>query len=434
MTGGIARYLLILVLLAAGLWSTARLGGEWDLSASARHSLSDTSRSVLDRLEGPVSLTAFVPDDPELRRALSELVNRYRQHYPDISLQILDAKQEAEEVRRLDIPASGAVEVSYGGGTELLLRLSETTLTSALQRLLVRGEHWIVAVKGHGERRLDGAANHDLRDFGEALQREGFRIHNVDLPAAASIPANTALLVIADPRATFLLAEQALVADFLAGGGNLLWLADPGPTEAVDWLEQLLPVNRLPGSIVDALGARLGLEDPRFIPVNRYANHPVTARMQAIALFPDAAGLSVRAAGDDWTNEILMASSDASWNETGSVKGEVAREAEKGEIAGPITIGMALERGDQRIAVVGDSDFLSNAYLGNGGNLDLGLNLVRWLTQNDMLIDIPAPAAPDARIELPPRSVAILAILFLAAIPLGLVAAGFIIRFRRKRR
>ena len=430
----VARYLLIVGLLAAGVWLSALLPGEWDLSAGGRHSLSATSRSVLDRLEGPVAITAFVPDDPALRRAVDDLVNRYRRHYPELTLKTVDPKQEADEARRLDIPASGAVNVEYGGGTELLLRLSETTLTSALQWLLVRGEHWIVAIKGHGERRLDGAANHDLRDFGEALQREGYRLHNVDLPATGAIPDNTGLLVIADPRAKLLLTEQAAIADYLARGSNLLWLADPDPTETSAWLEQLLPVNRLPGSVVDALGARLGMEDPRLVPVNHYAVHPVTSHMKAITLLPDTAALNVRAATEEWTSDILMSSSDASWNETGPVKGEVARNPESGETAGPLAVGLALERGEQRVVVLGDSDFLSNAYLGNGGNLDLGLNVVRWLTGNDSLLDIPAPAAPDARLELSPRTVALLAGFFLVLLPFGLIATGLAIRYRRKRR
>jgi len=430
----IGRYLLVLVLLAAGLWLTTRLPGEWDLSAGARHSLSPTSLGVIARLDGPVALTAYVPDDPELRQAVSELVARYRRRYADLSLEIVDPKQETEAARRLDIPASGAVEVEYGGGTELLLRLSETHLTSALQRLLSRGERWIVAIKGHGERRLDGAANHDLRDFGQALQREGYRLHNVDLPASGSLPGNTGLLLIADPRVDFLLAERTAIADYLANGGNLLWLADPDPKGASHWLEQLVPVNRLPGSVVDAVAAQLGLEDPRFIPITVYADHPVTARMQAVSLFPDTAALQSRAADDDWASAPLMSSSAASWNETGSVKGEVARDPDAGENAGPLSLGLALERGAQRIVVIGDSDFLSNAYLGNGGNLDLGLNLVRWLTGNDLLLDIPSPSAPDARLELSPRDVSLLAGVFLFGLPIGLVVAGLVIRYRRRRR
>ena len=84
--------------------------------------------------------------------------------------------------------------------------------------------------------------------------------------------------------------------------------------------------------------------------------------------------------------------------------------------------------------MVGDGDFLSNTYLGNGGNLDLGLAMVRWLTDNDELIEIPAPVAPDARIELSRTAVAIIAGVFLVGIPGLMVVAGFTINLLRKRR
>jgi hypothetical protein len=351
-----------------------------------------------------------------------------------VTLAFVDPEERPEVARDLGIPASGAVLVEYGGGRELLLRLGETELTAALLRLLLRGENWIVAVTGHGERRFDGDANHDLRDFGAALKREGFRLHTLDLTGAAGIPDNTGVLIVADPRADFLLGEKALVADFLAQGGNLLWLADPDPTNTSSWLEGQLPVNRLPGAVVDARGAGLGLDDPRHVAVGSYAAHPLTAHLRSLTLFPGVAALVLRAASDDWRPSVLLSSSAASWNETGKIRGEVTRDPQAGEVIGPLPLAVALERNGQRVLVVGDSDFMSNAYLGNGGNLDLGLAMIRWLTANDALIEIPPPVAADARIELSRRSVAVLAAVFLIGIPLTMAATGILLHWRRRRR
>ena len=430
----LARDLPIVVLAIAGVWLSMGLEGEWDLSAGGRHGLSATSRGTLERLEGAVKLTAFVGDDAAVRRAIRSFTDRYRRHYPALTLEFVDPRVATEEARELAIPASGAVRVEYRGGSELLLKLSETELTGALLRLLLRGENWVVGITGHGERRFDGDANHDLRDFGAALKREGFRLHTVDLPGAAAIPENTGVLVVADPRVDFRLGEKALVADYLAQGGNLLWLADPDPDNASAWLEGQIPVNRLPGAVIDAQGARLGLDDPRNVAVGSYASHPLTAHLQSLTLFPQVAALGLRAAVDEWQSTVLLSSSAASWNETGEIRGEVSRDRQAGETLGPLALAIALERDGQRILVVGDSDFLSNAYLGNGGNLDLGLAMIRWLTANDALIDIPAPFAVDARIELPRQSVAVLAALFLIGIPLAMTTGGLLVHFRRKRR
>lgn len=88
----------------------------------------------------------------------------------------------------------------------------------------------------------------------------------------------------------------------------------------------------------------------------------------------------------------------------------------------------------QRITVIGDGDFLSNAFLGNGGNLDLGLNLVQWLGRSDALINIPAKAAPDSKLELSPLASGLIAVNFLFILPLVLIGTGAFIWFKRRRR
>jgi ABC-type uncharacterized transport system involved in gliding motility auxiliary subunit len=88
----------------------------------------------------------------------------------------------------------------------------------------------------------------------------------------------------------------------------------------------------------------------------------------------------------------------------------------------------------QRIAVIGDGDFLSNAFLGNGGNLNFGLNLVQWLGRSDALINIPAKAAPDSKLELSPLASGTIAVGFLFILPLALIGTGAFIWFKRRRR
>lgn len=433
MMGQLVKVLGTLAAMAALLWAATQVNLEWDLSASGQHSLSPTSIQVVSRIDQPLRLTAYVADDPELRRAVVDFVDRYRRELPTLELRFVDPLQESEETRTLGIPASGALLVEYNDGSELLRQLNETQLTGCLQRLLMRGERWVVSISGHGERRFDGDANHDLRDFAKTLKREGYRLHNVDL-TASEIPDNTGVLVISDPRAPFRSEEKLMVADYLARGGNLLWLNDTGRENLMSWMWDQIPVSPLAGTIVDAEGARLGLEDPRIVAVGTYADHPLSRHLDVLTLFPKAVALAPRAASDDWTATELLSSSSASWNETGDVKGQINRNAEAGESPGPLALAVAMERDDQRVVVVGDGDFLSNAYLGNGGNLDLGLAMVRWLTENDALIDIPAPIAADARIELPRNSVAVIAGIFLVGIPATLVLAGLWINLRRRRR
>ncbi len=104
----------------------------------------------------------------------------------------------------------------------------------------------------------------------------------------------------------------------------------------------------------------------------------------------------------------ILRSSDKSWNETGHIPkvGEAAdtirQDADAGEIPGPLDLGFALSRisprpdkREQRVVVIGDGDFLSNSFLGNGGNREFGQRVFDWLLGDDDQIAVPDKSAPD---------------------------------------
>ncbi|MEN8167928.1 MAG: hypothetical protein ABFR65_10695, partial [Pseudomonadota bacterium] len=126
-----------------------------------------------------------------------------------------------------------------------------------------------------------------------------------------------------------------------------------------------------------------------------------------------------------------------SWSETGPLRGESARNPDLEEQAGPLFIGYALSRGEpeheQRVLVIGDGDFLSNSYLANAGNLDLGLALVRWLTADDQMLGIPAREILDRELRLSSLAKGIIGLGVLIVMPLLLLITGGIISWRRNR-
>ena len=111
---------------------------------------------------------------------------------------------------------------------------------------------------------------------------------------------------------------------------------------------------------------------------------------------------------------------------------------EASDQAGPLTLGVALQPADepssssQRIVVVGDGDFLSNAYLGNGGNLELGLNIINWLSHDDEFIALPAKMAPDLTFSLSKTGALLLGIGSLIVAPALFLGTGVFIWWRRR--
>lgn len=433
----------VLFLTAVGLlaWLSTRYHLQADWTASGRHTLADASVELLATLEDPVTVTAFARDS-ELtasRRAITDFVARYQRHGPQMTLNFVNPDLKPAKVREYGVSMEGEMVLEYQGRRENVQRLSEEEFTNALQRLARSGERRLVFLQGHGERKARGQANHDLGSFGRQLESKGFVLGDMNL-AETAIPDDTAVLVIACPQVNLLPGEAQRLHRFVDEGGNLLWLLEPGELRGLDPLAAALGIEVQPGMVVDPTTQVLGIGDPTFAVVADYPLHTATDGLDSLTLFPTAAGLKVNAA-EPWSVSPLLRTVARSWSETGALEGAVAFDPGE-DVAGPLQVGVALtrERGEgdtrrtQRIVVIGDGDFLSNAFVGNGANLDLGNRLVNWLSHDDAFIDIPPRAAPDVSLTISPILSFFMGAGFLLIVPGALLGGGLTLWFRRRRR
>ncbi|WP_297526877.1 GldG family protein [Thiohalobacter sp.] len=443
------RYLTTLLLLAAvGLaaWLSNQYVIQADWTANARNSLSQESARLLARLEGSVIITAFARENETLRAQIRDLVDRYRREKPDIELHFVNPDAEPERVRELGITHDGELRVAYQGRSERVQELSEQALTNALMRVARQGERWIAFLSGHGERDPQGQANHDLGEFGRTLEGQGLKVQTLNLAQTPEIPHNVGVLVIAGPQVALLPGEARRIRHYVEQGGNLLWLAEPGDSHGLDNLADLLGIQFLPGVIVDPTTRLFGIQNPDFVLVPEYPAHAITRDLDVLTLFPHAAALESER-GDIWQAESFLTTLPRTWTETGPLDApELRYDPDTDERPGPLDLGLAFTRSldaegtdegsprSQRVVVVGDGDFLSNAFLGNGGNLDLGLNIVHWLAGEDAFISIRARSAPDQTLELGRTAQGVIGIGFLFVLPALLLVTGLAIWLRRRKR
>ena len=436
----------ILVIAVAGLLAflSTRYEVSFDWTAAKRHTLSAASVAVLKTMMDPITITAFAregtPEDKAIRDRIVFLVDRYRRIKPEIHLDFVNPDRAPDRVRDLGIRLNGELVVSYQGRDQHVETHTEQAMTNALQSLARATERWVVFLKGHGERDLLGQANRDLGTFGDQLRKRGFKVQPLALARTGTIPDNTSVLVIAGPQVDLLPAEVDAVSDYVKRGGNLLMMLDPGQIHGLQPLLQQLGVSMEPGTIVDPTTQRLGIHEPTMALVLHYPDHPATAHFDYVTLFPFAAGLKVKAPKGFEVATLLKTSDDA-WSETGALEGSVSFDAGK-DIKGPLAIGIALTHSagkdkdahQQRIIVTGDGDFLANNYLGNSGNLDLGLRLMTWLSGDDSLIQIPARVATDQTLQLTAFATGMIGLGFLFALPLAFLAIGGGIWLKRRQR
>jgi ABC-type uncharacterized transport system involved in gliding motility auxiliary subunit len=449
----LAFTLLFLGVIALLGWLSTRYSAQFDLTAGGRHTLSEASAKVLDLFQGPVKITAYAREDRLLRERISGQVGRFQRHKKDLELVFVNPDTQPDQAREQGIAEKGEMRVEYQGRSEEIMEASESAIANALQRLAHAKEQHIVFLEGHGERSPRGQANFDLGQFGEELGRKGIQPSLLNLAVTPDIPDNTDVLVLAGPRVNLLPGEVTKIQDYVKRGGNLWWLADPGDLHGLAPLAQQLGLKFLPGIVVDASTQLLGIDDPTFALVAEYPLHPITQGFTAVTVFPTAAALE-KVGDSEFERRPLLSTVRHSWTEIGPIEGKIKFEAEKGEREGPLTIGFAMTKakpkkdtgkpGDaqktqektpkQRIVVVGDGDFLANTYLGNGGNLNLGLNIVHWLGQNEQFINLPAKTARDKSLNLSNIAAVAIALGFLVLLPLSLFGTGAYIWFKRRGR
>jgi ABC-type uncharacterized transport system involved in gliding motility auxiliary subunit len=416
-----------------------------DWTAAGRASVSAPTRAVLRSLAGPVQIVSYASAQGTLRQTVAAVIARYSAIKPDLSLRFVDPTLDPAAMRELGVTVNGALIVHYQGREQHLDELSERALTNALERLARGAERIVAFVTGDGERQADGKANADMGMFIGQLEGRGVRAVPLNFSQVGGVPQHTDLVVLASPAAPLAPgAVQALV-DYLDAGGNLLWLTEPGNEDlGLRPLAAALGVQVLPGVLVDGSGSALGLKDPRMLTAGDYPPHAVTAGLRMTTLFPQASALA-QVSHSDWAVVPILRSGPQSWTEFQPIRNDgsssIRYDAGAGELKGPLDFGFALSRlspspdkSVQRAIVIGDGDFLSNTFLGNGGNRALGERLFDWLLGDDKLVDLPPRGAPDRVLVITQGELNALSFGFLLGVPLLLLVTGGVIARRRRRR
>ena len=436
----ISAVLFIGVLVMLG-WLSNRYKLEADWTAGNRNTLTEPTRKLLGALPGPLSFKVFIYPRSEMRQSIEADIRRYQRLKSDVTIEFIDPSTNPQKIKDYNVSRAGEAVVEYQGRHENLTATTEQAITTALQRLAASGERWVVFLEGHGERSLNDGEQNGYSDFAKFLRDKGLKVRGLNLATDARVPDNASVLVIASPERALLPGEVKLIDEYVENGGNLLWLSDPvhdgkDPAASLQPLADDLGIGWLKGTGILLESAALGL--PPFVYITtQYPQNPVTHDFPENALFPLVRGLTYKSEpGAKWNAQPLLTTSDQAWLETGALEGELSLDESKGDTKGPLTLGVTLTREhkpaegskdapkSQRVALVGDADFISNGYFGQLGNSLLGLNLAQWLASNDAQLNIDIPKAPDVSLVIPVWGVYAITWGFFVLLPLALLGFG----------
>jgi ABC-type uncharacterized transport system involved in gliding motility auxiliary subunit len=431
-------FVVLLIALAALIAFFAReYRAEYDLTQNSRNTLTQQTRDVLAKFSAPLKVTVYATRQDargDARKQVQDFLAPYQRAKPNLSVTVVDPREEPKLAQAAGIRVNGESVVEYNQKTEHLTEYNEQSFINTLMRLARSNERLVMALEGHGERRLSGTANHDLGEFGKQLTAKGFKNNSMNLAVAQEVPANASMLLIANPQVDLQPAEVQKIKQYVQKGGNLLWLIDPEPLRGLQPVAEALGLTLGPGTVVDPDATKFNASPTMAIAAS-YGRHVITDNFRLNTVFPFARQIGVNEGGD-WRIARLIDVAPRGWVETGKLDGNVAFDKAR-DVPGPVNIAAALERNinerTQRVVVVGNGHFLSNQFLGNGGNLDLGVNMINWLAGDDALITLQPRPSVDSNLELGRGDQYVILFGFLIGLPLVFMGTGVLIWWRRRK-
>jgi len=456
--------LLFLIIVGLLAWLSLEYDFESDWTNNKRNTPNEVSLALLEKIEEPITIQAFVSNTNQALTAdIKHLINGYQRYKSNITLTFIDPTREPTLIRKIGVRNEGELLVEILDRQEHILAPSEQNLTNAIQRLARTQENWILFLEGHDERSPYGDSNFDYSSWNAMMKSKGLLTRTYNLASNPNIPVNTAALVIADPQKPLLVGEIEIIQEFLDGGGNLLWLLEPGDLQNMDTIAEMLGVETIQGMVVDPNTQLLGINDPRFTLIPEYPRNDITQGLDSLTVFPTSQAIEFFG-NEEWDAETLLETLPRTWSETDEVSSEMTLDSAQ-DIPGPLVIGLSLTRSpqsadidnieldtneqddlpefendnteevqnQQRVVIIGDSDFNSDAYIGQAGNLDFAMSIINWLVKNDSFISIPHRVNTDISLELNKSEQLFIGLSFLLFIPLGLLLTGLFIWFRRRK-
>ncbi len=244
----IALFALGTVGLLVGLaYLSVRYPLRWDLTSEGRFSLSESTVTMLRRLERPVRIVFF--HDPLMRETV-ELYQLIAAQTPRITVEFYDPVINPAQARMLGVNFAGTAVMESEGRRLQVSGDSETDIANGILRVSRSASQRVCFLDGHSEPdpfsleshdHLEGAAGHShglgakyvlherhgMAKARHALETLNYQVEKVLLLQGRGALVGCAVLVVAGPKLPLLPAETAEIRAYLAGGGNALFMLDP---------------------------------------------------------------------------------------------------------------------------------------------------------------------------------------------------------------
>lgn len=427
----------------------------WDVTQAKQHTLTTSTTQFLKSLKSQVQLTALYVGLPP--KYLKDLFNEYeRVSKGKVKAEIIDPIEQIGYAAQFGSVISGKErKVIVRAGNErrdvdfTQSSLSEEDLTNAIVRA-TREERHVYFLTGHGEFALLSEEDQGLSLFAKLLDSNNIISKNLMLGIEETIPEDCDVLIIAGPHNELTKKEETMIEEYLKRGGDALFLIEQVIVSAPDKplrdeekhknpsLNSILNqwgVNIQEDIVVD-LSSHAG-SDVGSPATRNYMRHKAITKGLDYTFYVRPRSITVlreRRSSIKLAPIVLTATKENSWAETN--RSLEIHFDETVDTAGPVPISFVIweekeegDHSDTRIIVFTDADFLTNIYINQYSNAEMGLNIVNWLAELDYKAFLDQKEIKVERLDLTSKERRkIAAILFL--MPVFIAAGGIVVRMK----
>lgn len=430
---------------------SARHSANLDTTRNKRFSLSPQTVNILKGLEREVNFTCFFKETTGGKVELEDLLEEYGKKSQLVGFRFIDPDKDPVTARRYEITAYGTIVAESGGMEEKLYETSEDKITNVILKVTREKKKAIYFVTGHGEKSIMDEETSGLSEAKKSLAGENYDVKEILTLREERIPDDCAILVIAGPTNDLFPPETEMITSYIDGGGKVLALIDP-LTELPKLSEMLERYGIRAGNniIIDRFGRVLAGNYLTPV-VNKYGDHPITKGFRMASFFPQARALErTEDTGTELEIAPLASTGSSAYAETDIetlLAGKTQFEGDK-DLSGPVDIAFVVTekeaaptpaeqeepaRRRKAIAVFGDSDFASNAYLNLSGNRDFVMNTLNWLAEEEDLVAIRPKDALVQPVILTARQGRVVFWLPVVGLPALVAAIGIAVAIQNRR-
>lgn len=344
--------------------------------------------------------------------------------------------------------------ISYKGKTtplrmfdDLLVYPNEKEISVAIKRLLY-GPSVIGFAESNGERDITSVESADYKIFTNgtnirgSMVNQGFKPKAINLESVAAIPEDVEALVVADPRAAYNEKELDILQNYIASGRNMLLAIEPN-SPYLNSILDTLGLGVKPGVLLEeSEDYEADLIQAQY--TKEVSDIGIRFRDNFIVSMPTASGLIIKDSTAGYQIKTLLKSNpNRVWSETEDFdleKEQVTFNPERNsKVELPLAIAITRKQNgnNQKIVIVSDADFMSNAEMArnnlNTRNSIFTMGLFKWLNDDKYPFSSSRPSAIDKSIKVNRTGILWIKGVYMGLFPGFIAVIALLLLIKRKR-